>query len=95
MIRRFAGYFRPHMALFLLDMGAALLLSLCDLLFPVATRTVINVLIPGGDVGTLMTWFLALFVVYLFKMGMQYFVNYWGHVMGVRMQADMRREMFQ
>ena len=95
MLKRFAGYFKPHMTLFLLDMGAALLLSLCDLLFPVVTRDVINVVIPGGDVRMLMTWFFALFVVYLFKMGMQYFVNYWGHIMGVRMQADMRREMFQ
>ena len=95
MLKRFAGYFRPHMTLFLLDMGAALLLSVCDLLFPVVTRNVINVILPQGDARMLMTWFFALFVVYLFKMGMQYFVNYWGHIMGVRMQADMRREMFQ
>ena len=48
MLKRFAGYFKPHMTLFLLDMGAALLLSLCDLLFPVVTRDVPERTIVGG-----------------------------------------------
>ena len=99
MIKRFIRYFRPYRFLFWTDMAAALVLSLCNLVYPRFTATMLDELIPAaaGDSAALSAIFVAgaaVLALYLLKAGMNYYMSYYGHVMGVKMQADMRRDMF-
>ena len=94
MIRRFVSYYRPYIKLFTLDMLAALALAACDLVYPHFTRSIINELTPAGNWKMILVFAAVLLGIYLFKMTMTYFVNYVGHMVGVKMQADMRRDLF-
>ncbi len=94
MLKRFIGYYRPHLPLFCLDMLCALCLSGCDFLYPMITRTMIDDYIPNRAVKLLLIWATVLLGIYFVKMALAYFIQYYGHIVGVRMQADMRREVF-
>ncbi len=94
MIRRFTRYYKPVLGVFIADMIAALLLAGCDLFYPMITRAMINVYIPNGMLQKLLAWAAVLFGLYFAKMFLNYFVSYYGHIMGVRMQSDMRRDVF-
>ncbi|MBE6636966.1 MAG: ABC transporter ATP-binding protein [Ruminococcaceae bacterium] len=94
MIKRFCSYYKPHLKLFLADMLAALLLSLCSMVYPLITRKMLKDYIPNGQVKLLITWAVLLLGIYLLKYVLNYFVAYYGHVMGVKMQAQMRRDVF-
>ncbi len=90
----FLSYYKPHMKLFILDMVCALVISAVDLAFPYGSRTALNELLPKN-------MFLAFFAVmglllcgYALRSWMQYIVTYQGHLMGVRIEADMRRDLF-
>ena len=94
MIRRFVRYYKPHMRLFVMDMICAFLCAICDLFYPMITRSIINVYIPNHYIRQLIIWCTILLIAYLLKMCFNYFIQYYGHVVGVRMQADMRTEVF-
>ncbi len=94
MIRRFAKYYRPHVKLFCADMICAFVLALCDLVYPVITRTMLREFIPNGQIRLLLVFGAMLAGIYLIKYGLNYFVAYYGHIVGVRIQADMRKEVF-
>ena len=94
MLKRFIGYYRPHMKLFTADLICAFLLSACDFLYPMITRTMIDDYIPNRAIRLLLIWAGVLLGIYLVKMALAYFIQYYGHIVGVRMQADMRREVF-
>ena len=94
MIRRFFRYYKPHRKLFILDLLCAFALSICDLFYPMITRSMLNDYIPNKKLRVLVIWGVLLCVIYLIKMGLKYFIQYFGHVVGVRMQADMRKEAF-
>ena len=70
------------------------MISLCDLVYPMITRNVINVVVPARDFRRLLVLCAVIFVIYLAKLGLNYIVNYYGHVLGVKMQGDMRRDIF-
>ena len=93
-IRRFIAYYRPHKKLFVLDMVCAFTIALCDLVYPIVTRTILNDYIPAGQVRSLVIWSAVLLGLYVFKMILNFVVQYYGHIVGVRMQAQMRREVF-
>ena len=94
MLRRFARYYRPHLRLFVLDLVCALGVASLELVFPVVTRHMINIVIPAGDM-RLLLWLVGILVVlYLAVAGLAYVINFWGHVVGIRMEADMRRDIF-
>ena len=95
MIRKFLSYYRPYRGLFALDMLASLLIALADLFYPLIARNIINDYVPNRNLRLLVIWLAALLVIYLAKMGLSYFVQYYGHVMGTRMQGDMRRDLFR
>ena len=95
MLRRFIRYYKPHRKLFALDMLCSFLLSVCDLFYPMITRSMLNDYIPNKKLRVLIVWGIILLVIYLIKMGFKYFIQYYGHVVGVRMQADMRKEAFE
>jgi ATP-binding cassette subfamily B protein len=94
MIKRFFKYYKPHRKLFILDLFCAFLLAICDLFYPMITRSMLNDYIPNKKLRVLVVWGIALCVIYLIKMGLKYFIQYYGHLVGIRMQADMRKEAF-
>lgn len=95
MFKRFVRYYKPYKKLFFMDMLAALFISLIGLLYPILTNYILKKLIPDENLKWIIILGLILFGVYLLRMGLRYFVQYYGHVMGVKMQADMRSEMFK
>ena len=94
LLRMLAGYYRPHRVLFVLDMAAAFLMALCDLFYPMITRSIINDYVPAGEMGRFLTWCAILLGIFVLKLGLYWFVMSWGHIMGARMQADMRHDLF-
>ncbi|WP_283701217.1 ABC transporter ATP-binding protein [Clostridium perfringens] len=94
MLKRFIRYYKPYKKLFILDLLAAFLVSACDLFYPMITRNIINDVIPNKRIKLLFVFAIVLTLIFLIKAGLNYFMQYWGHVVGVRMQADMRRDLF-
>lgn len=94
MIKKFCKYYKPHMKLFLIDMFCAFLVSLCNMFYPVITKSIINDYVPNKKMKLLVVWCIALLIIYLIKAGLNYFIQYWGHVVGVRIQGDMRKDLF-
>ncbi len=97
MLRRFLRYYRPYRWLFLMDMLCALLVSAVDLAFP----QILNVLTRGLFTGpaaeiVAVIWYVGagLFALYLLRYGCQYFITSWGHIMGAKMESDMREDLF-
>ncbi|MDL2324012.1 ABC transporter ATP-binding protein/permease [Ruminococcaceae bacterium OttesenSCG-928-A16] len=90
-----AYYYKPHLGLFAADMVAALLIAVCDLFYPMITRSIINDYVPNQNLRLVLVWAGALLLIYLAKAGLNYFVLSWGHIMGTRMQADMRQDLFR
>lgn len=95
MIKKFISYYKPHKKLFFWDMFCAFLVAICDLFYPIIAGSMIDDFIPNKKLNLLITCGVALFLIYLLKAGLSYFIQYYGHVVGVRMQADMRRDVFK
>ena len=94
LLKRFTAYYRPHRKLFSLDMGAAMLVSLIGIIYPMITRTMLNTLIPERNYRMIVISGAVLLALYAAKMLLNYFIQYQGHMMGVYMQAQMRSDMF-
>ena len=94
MIKRFLHYYRPHWKLFSLDLGASLLVALTAIVYPIVTRTMLNDLIPNRNYRMIVISGLAVLLIYALRMFLNFFIQYQGHIMGVRMQAHMRRDLF-
>ena len=94
MLKRFLSYYKPHSLLFAADMGAALLVSLIGVLYPVLTRNMLNDFIPNRRYRLVIFCGVLLMVLYIIRMLLNYFIQYQGHVMGVRIQAQMRSDLF-
>ena len=86
-LRRFFSYYKPYKGLFAADVCAAFLISVCDLVYPIITRAVINDFVPNRLLRAFLVCAAALGVIYLIKMGLNYFVIYYGHQLGVRIQG--------
>ncbi|HHT26272.1 MAG TPA: ABC transporter ATP-binding protein [Firmicutes bacterium] len=93
-IKKFASYYRHVWPLFALDMVCATGIALMNLLFPILTRKFLNDFIPNRQINLITLWSALLPLLYLIRMVFQYIVNYWGHVVGVRMEFRMRRDLF-
>ncbi|MCD8375831.1 MAG: ABC transporter ATP-binding protein, partial [Oscillospiraceae bacterium] len=91
----FASYYRPHLRLFILDMSCALLIALIDLAFPYLSRYAMQSLLPERLYAAFFTLIGILVAAYLLRGACYYIVAYWGHLMGVRIEADIRRDMFE
>ena len=95
MIKRFFSYYKPVKKIFITDMACAFVLAVCDLFYPMITRNIINIYVPNQQLNLMITWLAILGFIYLLKVGLNYYVMYYGHVMGVTIQANMRRSMFE
>ena len=95
LFRIFLSYFKSHRRLFAMDMCCALLVAAVDLAFPLVSRWSINTLLPEGS-------YLIFFVVmgtmaaaYLIRALLYYVICYWGHTFGIRVEADIRQDLFR
>ena len=95
LVKRFIPYYKPHKVIFTLDMGASLLMSLLAIIYPVITRRMLNEYIPNKETRSIVFAGLLLLAIYLARFGLKYFVQFKGHMMGIAMQAQMRRELFE
>lgn len=95
MLKKFISFYKPYKKLFFLDLLVATIAAGCDLIYPMLTRTLVNETIPNKNIRTIGVFAVTLIILYLIKAACAYFMQYWGHVLGVRMQADMRRELFK
>jgi ATP-binding cassette subfamily B protein len=91
---RFAAYYRPHRKLFILDFGCAVLSGLLELAFPIAVSTFVDRLLPGRDWGLIAAYAAGLVALYLVNTGLMAIVTYWGHVLGIALETEMRRRAF-
>ncbi|QUS36025.1 ABC transporter ATP-binding protein [Falsirhodobacter algicola] len=95
MLREFFSYYRPWMTLFFVDFGCAILSGVLELAFPLAIKGFIDVLLPQGDLGLTVLAAAGLLVVYLFNSGLMAVVTYWGHMLGINIETEMRRRAFE
>ncbi len=95
MIRIFLSYFKPHRRLFALDMCCALLVAAVDLAFPIVSREAMNTYLPEGAFATFFAVMAVMAVAYLLRAILQFVISYWGHTFGIRVEADIRRDLFR
>ena len=94
MLKRFVSYYKPHKKMLILDMLAALLISLTGMVYPIVTNNMLNDYIPNKMYSTIVIAGIIVLILYVIRMLLRYFVQYYGHVIGVRMQSSMRRDLF-
>ena len=94
MLRRFIKYYKPYRGMFFLDMLASFLIALIGLLYPIITNKVVKTYVPDNNTKMILILGIFLLICYMIRMFLKYFVQYYGHMIGTHMQADMRREMF-
>lgn len=95
MIKKFLSYFKPHIGMLLLDMLAAVMIAACNLFYPVIAKNIINDYVFDETPRMLIIFSLVLLGIYVIKAGCTFFVSYYGHVMGIKIQKDMRRDLFR
>ncbi len=93
-IKRFVKYYCPHRKLFIIDMICAFIISVFNLVYPFITKEIINNYVPNKFLYLLLAAAGLLLGLYVIKAALNYVLQYWGHLVGVRMQADMRSELF-
>ena len=94
MLRDFFAYYRPYRGLFLLDFGCAVVSGLLELGFPVAMRGFVDLLLPRGDLGMILVAGAGLLAIYTLAAGLMAIVTYWGHVLGINIETEMRARAF-
>ncbi len=97
-IKKFIQYYAPYKGVFFLDLVCAAVISLVDLAFPQILRTMTKTLFtetPEKILHALLSVGIVLLIVYLVQMGCKYYVSYQGHMMGARMERDMRQQLFE
>ena len=91
----FLSYFKNHKGLFLTDLLCAVIIAAVDLLFPLVTRTALYELLPNNLFATFFTVIAVLLVCYLLRALCNYIVAYYGHTFGIRVEADIRADLFR
>jgi ATP-binding cassette subfamily B protein len=94
MIRQFFAYYQPYRRLFYLDFGCAVIVGLLELSFPLAVNQFIDNLLPRQDWPLILLASAALLIIYALNTVLQYVVTYWGHMLGINIETDMRRKLF-
>lgn len=94
LLRRFVKYYKPHKKLFIIDMCCAFIISVFNLVYPYITKEIINNYVPNRLLDLLLIGVFALLAFYAIKAFLNFVLQYWGHIVGTRMQADMRKELF-
>ena len=95
LLRIFLSYFKPHKKLFAVDMSCALIVALVDLAFPLVSRNAMNELLPKNAYTTFFVIMAIMAFAYLIRAILQYVICYWGHTFGIRVETDIRRDLFR
>ncbi|MBR6513404.1 MAG: ABC transporter ATP-binding protein [Clostridia bacterium] len=93
-ILRIIRYYKPYRGMFAVDMLCALLVAGCDLVFPLITQEIVDVYVPEKKIDLIIIGCAVVLGLYLLKMVLNFIIQYWGHLVGVNIQGDMRRDMF-
>ena len=93
-LKIFFAYYKPHIGLFIVDMLCAFFMAAIDVAFPMFSRFALNTLIPNYQLRTFLILVAILFVGFCIHKGCNWFVAYWGHIFGTRVEQDMRRDVF-
>ncbi|WP_249645820.1 MULTISPECIES: ABC transporter ATP-binding protein [unclassified Lysinibacillus] len=94
LLRRFFSYYKPYKGLFILDFSCAILVALIELAFPLVLNKVIDDILPDGELKWILMASLLLFGLYIFNSILHFIVSYWGHMLGINIETDMRKESF-
>ncbi|WP_413362311.1 ABC transporter ATP-binding protein [Lysinibacillus sp. 3P01SB] len=94
MILRFFSYYKPHKRLFMIDFSSAIFVAVLELIFPLAVQWFIDKLLPTGDWGMIVKVGILLLLTYLLSTVLNFIVNYLGHKLGINIETDMRRQLF-
>ncbi|SDM46239.1 ATP-binding cassette, subfamily B [Sediminibacillus halophilus] len=94
-ISRFFAYYLPHRKLFTIDFSCAVIVALLELAFPLAVQRFVDKLLPTHNWNAIAWVSIGLFALYILSTFLQYIVNYWGHKLGINIETDMRRQLFQ
>lgn len=94
LFKRFISYYRPHRGMLALDLIASLLISLFGMIYPIVTRQMLNDYIPNRLYRSIVIAGVIVLALYVARLLLRYFVQYYGHIIGVRMQSQMRRDLF-
>ena len=95
MLKRFVSYYGPHKKMLVLDMLASFLISVIGMVYPVITRRMLNIYIPNRMYSIIIKLGALVLLLYVLRMLLKYFVQYYGHIIGVNMQSRMRRDLFE
>ena len=93
-LRIFLSYFKPHRRLFALDMTCAFLIAVIDLAFPLVSRQAMYTWLPEKQFRVFFIVMAAVVVAYVLRSGLYFVVAYWGHTFGIRVEADIRRDLY-
>ena len=93
-LRIFLSYFKPHRKLFALDLGCAILIALVDLAFPLVSRAALYQWLPEKNYRVFFTVMAVVALAFVLRAILYYIVTYWGHTFGIRVEADIRRDLF-
>ncbi len=94
MFKRFICYYKPHRKMLSLDMLASLLISVIGMVYPVVTNKMLNIYIPEKMYSAIVMAGVIVLALYIVRMLLRYFVQYYGHLIGVQMQSQMRQDLF-
>ncbi len=94
MFKRFIYYYKPHKKMLALDMLASLLISVIGMVYPIVTNKMLNIYIPEKMYSTIVVAGLIVLALYIVRMLLRFFVQYYGHLIGVQMQSQMRQDLF-
>lgn len=98
-LKRFFAYYKPHKGLLILDLSCAVFVAAIDVAYPLLTQYILRTLLPQMAVNSAMVrvfvgLIFAALGAYIVRSQLLYIINYWGHILGVRMEADIRRDIF-
>ena len=94
MLRDLSRYFKPHRKIFALDMTCAIMIAFIDLAFPLVSRTAMYELLPQSKYRTFFVVMAIVVVAYVLRSGCYYIMTYWGHTFGIRVETDIRADLF-
>lgn len=94
MLKKFLSYYKPHKKMLALDLLASLLISLTGMVYPIVTNKMLNEYIPNRLYSTIVTAGIIVLTLYIVRTLLRYFVQYYGHIIGVKMQSQMRIDLF-
>ena len=95
LLKKFVKYYKPHKVTFAIDMICSFFFSVVGLLYPMITEKILDEYIPNGMIKEILILSSVLLAVYFIRAGLNYYINYYGHEMGVKMQATMRSDLFR